>query len=77
MQERLTDPAQGYCEKYCTHYLLPGCDPETCCRKNEVRMYEALKQIEGRVSFERLVLLAAADQKGLFDEILPIDTPHG
>lgn len=62
--DRLTDPAQGYCEMYCEKYGIPGCDPETCARKSEVAMYERLKDIEGIVPFERLVELAFADRGG-------------
>lgn len=68
--ERLTDPAQGYCEMYCENYGVPGCWPETCARKNEVAMYEKLKEIEGIVPFDRLLELAFADRAGRC-EVLP------
>ncbi len=61
---RLTDPAQGYCEMYCENYGVPGCSPESCAMKHEVEMYEALKQLEGIVPFDRLIALAAADRDG-------------
>lgn len=56
--ERLTSPAEGYCEKYCPDCIMPGCDPEKCAHKNDVAMYEALKSIEGIVPFDRLRDLA-------------------
>ena len=62
--ERLTSPAEGYCEKYCPDYIMPGCDPEKCAHKNDVTMYEALKSIEGIVPFDRLCELAEADKDG-------------
>lgn len=62
--ERLTSPAEGYCEKYCPDYIMPGCDPEKCAHKNDVSMYEALKSIEGIVPFDRLLELAQADRDG-------------
>ena len=62
--ERLTSSAEGYCEKYCPDYIMPGCDPEKCAYKNDVAMYEALKSIEGIVPFDRLRELAQADRDG-------------
>ncbi len=62
--ERLTSPAEGYCEKYCPDCIMPGCDPEKCAHKNDVAMYEALKSIEGIVPFDRLRELAQADLEG-------------
>lgn len=62
--DRLTDPSQGYCEKYCENFGVPGCSPESCAMKHEVEMYEVLKQLEGIVSFDRLIELTAADRDG-------------
>lgn len=63
IEPRLTDHAEGYCEKYCENYGIPGCWPETCVRKNEAAMYEKLKRIEGIVPFDRLIELAQADRE--------------
>lgn len=68
--ERLTDPAQGYCEMYCKEYSKCFSDPETCVHKAEVAMYEKLKEIEGIVPFDRLLELAFADRDGRCD-VLP------
>lgn len=62
--ERITSPAEGYCEKYCPDYIMPGCDPEKCVHKNDVAMYEALKSIEGIAPLDRLRELAQADREG-------------
>lgn len=62
--ERLTDCAQGYCEMYCKKYMLCFEDPENCVFKDEIKLYEALKSIEGIVPLERLLELADADRAG-------------
>ena len=62
--ERITSPAEGYCEKYCPDYIMPGCDPEKCVHKNDVAMYEALKSIEGIAPLDRLRELGQADREG-------------
>lgn len=59
---RLTDCAQGYCEMYCKKYGHCFGDPGDCIFKDEVKMYEALKSIEGVVPFDRLIELAHADK---------------
>lgn len=75
--ERLTDPAQGYCEMYCKEYSRCFSDPETCVHKAEVAMYEKLKEIEGIVPFERLLELAFADRAGrcVVLPVLPVLRP--
>ena len=62
--ERLTDCAQGYCEMYCKKYMLCFEDPEDCIFKDEIKLYEAVKSIEGIVPFDRLLELACADKDG-------------
>ena len=62
--ERLTDCAQGYCEMYCKKYMLCFEDPEDCTFKDEIKLYEAIKSIEGIVPFDRLLELACADKAG-------------
>lgn len=62
--QRLTDPAQGYCEMYCKKYGRCFGDPGDCIFEKEKDMYERLKDIEGIVPFERLVELAFADRDG-------------
>lgn len=62
--ERLTDCAQGYCEMYCKKYTFCFEDPENCAFKNEIKLYDALKSIEGIVPFDRLLELADADRSG-------------
>ena len=62
--ERLTDCAQGYCEMYCKKYMLCFEDPEDCDFKDEIKLYDALKSIEGIVPFDRLLELADADRAG-------------
>lgn len=62
--ERLTDCAQGYCEMYCKKYMLCFEDPENCVFKDEIKLYDALKSIEGIVPFDRLLELADADRAG-------------
>lgn len=62
--ERLTDCAQGYCEMYCKKYMLCFKDPENCVFKDEIKLYDALKSIEGIVPFGRLLELADADRAG-------------
>ena len=62
--ERLTDCAQGYCEMYCKKYMLCFEDPEDCDFKDEIKLYDALKSIEGIVSLDRLLELAVADKAG-------------
>ena len=69
--ERLTDCAQGYCEMYCKKYMLCFEDPEDCIFKDEIKLYDAVKSIEGIVPFERLLELACSDKAGrlvLLDE---------
>ena len=61
--ERLTDPAQGYCEMYCKKYGHCFGDPGDCIFEKEVAMYDALKSIEGIVPFDRLLELALADKE--------------
>ena len=56
--ERLTDCAQGYCEMYCKKYMLCFEDPEDCIFKDEIKLYDAVKSIEGIVPFDRLLELA-------------------
>lgn len=62
--ERLTDCAQGYCEMYCKKYMLCFEDPENCVFKDEIKLYDALKSIEGIVPLDRLLELADADRAG-------------
>ena len=62
--ERLTNCAQGYCEMYCKKYMLCFEDPEDCTFKDEIKLYDAIKSIEGIVPFERLLELACADKAG-------------
>ena len=62
--ERLTDCAQGYCEMYCKKYMLCFEDPEDCTFKEEIKLYDAIKSIEGIVPFDRLLELACADKAG-------------
>ena len=62
--ERLTDCAQGYCEMYCKKYGHCFEDPGDCIFKDEIKMYDALKSIEGIVQFDRLLELADADRAG-------------
>lgn len=62
--ERLTDCAQGYCEMYCKKYMLCFEDPEDCSFKDEIKLYDAIKSIEGIVPFDRLLELACADKAG-------------
>ena len=62
--ERLTDCAQGYCEMYCKKYMLCFEDPEDCTFKDEIKLYDAIKSIEGVLPFERLLELACADKAG-------------
>lgn len=62
--ERLTDCAQGYCEMYCKKYMLCFEDPENCVFKDEIKLYDALKSIEGIVPLDRLLELACADKGG-------------
>ena len=63
--ERLTDCAQGYCEMYCKKYGHCFGDPGDCIFKDEIKLYEAVKSIEGIVPFDRLLELACADKAGL------------
>ena len=70
--ERLTDCAQGYCEMYCKKYMLCFEDPEDCTFKNEIKLYDAIKSIEGVVPFERLLELACADKAG---RLVVLDEP--
>ena len=62
--ERLTDCAQGYCEMYCKKYGHCFGDPGDCIFKDEIKLYEAVKSIEGIVPFDRLLELACADKAG-------------
>lgn len=62
--ERLTDCAQGYCEMYCKKYGHCFGDPGDCIFKDEIKLYEAVKSIEGIVPFDRLLELADADRAG-------------
>ena len=62
--ERLTDCAQGYCEMYCKKYEHCFEDPEDCIFKDEIKLYDAIKSIEGIVPFDRLLELADADRAG-------------
>ena len=61
--ERLTDPAQGYCEIYCKKYGHCFGGPGDCIFEKEIAMYDALKSIEGIVPFDRLLELALADKE--------------
>lgn len=63
--ERLTDCAQDYCEMYCKKYGHCFGDPGDCIFKDEIKLYEAVKSIEGIVPFDRLLELACADKAGL------------
>ena len=62
--ERLTDCAKGYCEMYCKNDMLCFEDPEDCAFKDEIKLYDAIKSIEGIVPFDRLLELADADRAG-------------
>ena len=68
--ERLTDCAQGYCEMYCKKYGHCFGEPGDCIFKDEIKLYDAVKSIEGIVPFDRLLELACADKAGLV-RILP------
>ena len=70
--ERLTNCAQGYCEMYCKKYMLCFEDPEDCTFKDEIKLYDAIKSIEGVVPFERLLELACADKAG---RLVVLDEP--
>ena len=71
--ERLTDCAQGYCEMYCKKYGHCFGDPGDCIFKDEIKLYEAVKSIEGIVPFDRLLELACADKAGRL-VLLPVRT---
>ena len=71
--ERLTNCAQGYCEMYCKKYMLCFEDPEDCIFKDEIKLYDAIKSIEGIVPFDRLLELACADKAGRL-VVLPCGT---
>ena len=79
--ERLTNCAQGYCEMYCKKYMLCFEDPEDCTFKDEIKLYDAIKSIEGIVPFDRLLELACADKAGrlvalpckVWDKVYQID----
>lgn len=71
--ERLTDCAQGYCEMYCKKYMLCFESPEDCIFKDEIKLYDAIKSIEGIVPFDRLLELACADKAGRL-VVLPCGT---
>ncbi|MCI7713080.1 MAG: hypothetical protein MSK63_07340 [Clostridiales bacterium] len=83
--ERLTNCAQGYCEMYCKKYMLCFEDPEDCTFKDEIKLYDAIKSIEGIVPFDRLLELAVADKAGRLvvlpwaagDVIYKADPAHG
>ena len=62
--ERLTDCAQGYCEMYCKKYEHCFEEPGDCIFKGEIKLYEAVKSLEGIVPFDRLLELACADKDG-------------
>ena len=62
--ERLTDCAQGYCEMYCKKYEHCFEEPGDCIFKDEIKLYEAVKSIEGIVPFDRLLELADSDRAG-------------
>lgn len=66
---RLTDPAQGYCETYCKKYGYCFGDPGDCIFQKEVAMYETLKSIEGLVPFDHLLELAQAENAQLRAEL--------
>ena len=70
--ERLTDCAQGYCEMYYKKYGHCFEDPGDCIFKDEIKMYDALKSIEGIVPFDRLLELADADRAG---RLVVLDEP--
>lgn len=70
---RLTDCAQGYCEMYCKEYGRCFRDPGDCIFKDEIKLYEAVKSIEGIVPFDRLLELACADKAGRL-VVLPCGT---
>ena len=70
--ERLTDCAQGYCEMYCKKYGHCFGDPGDCIFKDEIKLYEAVKSIEGIVPFDRLLELACADKAG---RLVVLDEP--
>ena len=70
--ERLTNCAQGYCEMYCKKYMLCFEDPEDCAFKDEIKLYDAIKSIEGIVPFDRLLELACADKAG---RLVVLDEP--
>ena len=70
--ERLTDCAQGYCEMYCKKYEHCFGGPGDCIFKDEIKLYEAVKSIEGIVPFDRLLELACADKAG---RLVVLDEP--
>ena len=70
--ERLTNCAQGYCEMYCKKYGHCFGDPGDCIFKDEIKLYEAVKSIEGIVPFDRLLELACADKDG---RLVVLDEP--
>ena len=71
--ERLTNCAQGYCEMYCKNYGHCFGDPGDCIFKDEIKLYETVKSIEGIVPFDRLLELACADKAGRL-VVLPVNT---
>ena len=70
--ERLTDCAQGYCEMYCKEYGRCFDEPDNCAYQNEIKLYEALKSIEGIVPLERLLQIAQAEKDG---RLVVLDEP--
>ena len=74
--ERLTNCAQGYCEMYCKKYEHCFLGPGDCIFKGEIKLYEAVKSIEGIVPFDRLLELADADRAGLL-VVLPCKVGDG
>ena len=48
-------------------------DPEDCIFKDEIKLYDAIKSIEGIVPFDRLLELACADKAGRL-VVLPCGT---
>lgn len=63
--ERLTCPAQGYCEMYCKEYGRCFGEPETCDFSKEVQLYEKLRDYEqSRLEPLEVRILAQADRDG-------------
>lgn len=66
--ERLTDMAQGYCEVYCDFWAKCTEEPENCQWKNEVNLYNRLREYEA-TGLEPEQIIRARDTLECFDNI--------